>query len=69
LPKRTPAPPPDPALVTITEAGRILASSRSTVYRLVRQGDLEVVRIGTRPRVTLRSIAAYVDRQARTLGD
>ena len=64
---RTPKPPPDPSLVTLTEAGRILSVSRSTVYRLIRQGDLEVMRVGNRPRVTLRSIAAYVDREARTL--
>jgi len=55
--------------VTLTEAARLLAVSKSTVYRLIRQGELEAMRVGNRPRVTHRSIGAYVGRNARILGE
>jgi excisionase family DNA binding protein len=37
---------PEPALLTSTEAARLLGVSRRTVIRLARDGDLRVVRLG-----------------------
>ena len=51
--------------VTIGEAGRRLSVSYSTVQRLVWAGELDTVRVGSRGvRVLVRSIAAYLDREA-----
>ena len=49
-----------PALVTVGDAGRILAVSRSTVYELIGAGKLEVVHIGRSVRVPLDALAAFV---------
>ncbi len=49
-----------PVLVTVKEAGRMLAVSRSTVYELIGAGALEVVHIGRSARVPLEAILAYV---------
>jgi excisionase family DNA binding protein len=37
---------PEPALLTSTEAARLLGVSRRTVIRLARDGDLRAVRLG-----------------------
>lgn len=51
--------------VTIPEAGRRLSVSYSTVQRLIYAGELDTLRVGSRGvRVLVRSIEAYVDRQA-----
>ncbi len=49
-----------PVLVTVKEAGRMLAVSRSTVYELIGAGELEVVHIDRSARVPLEAILAYV---------
>jgi excisionase family DNA binding protein len=63
------APPPaGPLLVTVEEAGQILCLSRSTVYRLIDTGDLEVVHIGRAVRVPCSALVAFVDR-LRTIAE
>ena len=39
---------PDPALVPINVGEALLSISRETIYRLIKSGDLEAVRIGGR---------------------
>jgi len=56
----TPQLDPAPALVTIKEAGRLLAISRSTLYELIVAGRLETVHIGRSVRVPLDAITTYV---------
>jgi len=51
-----------PLLLTITEAGRLLAVGRTTVYELIGRGDLPVVHIGRACRVPVAALEAYVDR-------
>ena len=49
-------------LYTLTEVAKLLSVSRSTVNRLIRQGDLEVVRIGYRTvRVTAQAVDQFIE--------
>ena len=48
--------------LSVTATAEYLACSRDTVYRLIRDGDLEAVRIGSRPIVLWSSIDAYLER-------
>jgi excisionase family DNA binding protein len=54
-----------PVLLTVSEAGRALAVGRTTVYQLIRNRELEVIRIGRSTRIPVDAIAAFVDRQRR----
>lgn len=48
----------DDMLTSITEAARLLCVGRSTVYRLIGEGKVEVVKIGRRTLIRLSSIRA-----------
>ena len=52
------------ALLTVNEAAAYLASSRWTVYRLVRRGELRALRVGDRLRFRLEELDAYLERGA-----
>jgi excisionase family DNA binding protein len=55
----------DRDVVTVAEAGRRLSVSYSTVQRLIYAGELDTLRVGSRGvRVLVRSIDAYIDREA-----
>lgn len=50
-----------PELITYAEAEAILRVKRSTIQRLIRSGDLEVVWITDRtPRIRLDSVERYI---------
>ncbi len=49
----------DTRLITYTEAAKRLNISRPTVYRLVRDGRLDVVPLGGVNRITLRSVMKF----------
>lgn len=52
-----------PLLVTVAEAATMLGfKSRDAVYRLIRDGELEQVHIGTSSRVVVDSLHSYVAR-------
>ena len=51
---------PAPVLVTVREAARVLAISRSTAYELIAAGQLETVHIGRSVRIPVDAIVAYV---------
>ena len=51
----------DRRLVTISGAARLLGVGRNTIYRLIRAGRLETVRLNGVSRVPMRSIDAMVD--------
>lgn len=53
-------------LLTIDQAARALALSRSTLYRLVRSGDLRTVRIAGKHRIRPRDLDRYLDALQRT---
>lgn len=52
-------------LVTIEEVARLLACEKSTVYRYARQGKLKAVGRVRAMRITMASVQAYIDREAR----
>lgn len=52
-------------LLTIPEAAARLGVSRSTMYRLIRSGDIEILTVRTRQRVRPSALERYVDRQQR----
>jgi excisionase family DNA binding protein len=54
---------PEPLLLTVVEAGRVLSVGRTTVYELIAQGELRTVHIGRACRVPVASVADYVERQ------
>jgi excisionase family DNA binding protein len=49
-------------LLTVTEVARILAVSRSSVYRLVERGELPRVRVGGSARFRAADIEALIER-------
>lgn len=49
-------------LLTIEEAAHRLSLSRTIVYRLMREGEVEDVKIGRARRITAQSVTDYVDR-------
>ncbi|CAM5741964.1 hypothetical protein MAUB1S_02966 [Mycolicibacterium aubagnense] len=53
-------------LLTIPEAQKALGVGRSTIYKLIDQGEFVRVNIGTRALITATSLDAYV---ARLTGD
>ncbi len=64
-PQAAPVPAAEPALLTIPEAADRLGVGRSTVYRLVEAGELEVVHVGRSVRVPPAAIDELVDRLRR----
>ena len=53
---------PEPLLLTVVEAGRLLSVGRTTVYELIERGDLRVVHIGRACRVPVVELGDYVER-------
>ena len=51
-----------PLLVSVEEAAGLLAIGRTTLYELIRQGDVRPIRIGRCVRIPQRELEAYVDR-------
>ena len=56
----------DRLLFTIGEVAQSLALSRSTIYRLLRSGDLVATRIGTATRIPESSLRRFVEARTRT---
>ena len=66
------SPPNSARFLTIFEAATILRVSKQTVYRLVRAGDLEAIRVGRSFRIPTHAVkprASTVPPQGRTWGD
>jgi hypothetical protein len=63
--------PEDRALVTVKEArARLGGIAQSTMYGLLRSGDIESVRFATRRRmIPVASLNAYIDRLPRIAPD
>jgi excisionase family DNA binding protein len=52
----------DRLLLSVEEAGEVIGVGRSTMYELLRAGEVESVRIGRCRRVPYSVLVAYVDR-------
>jgi excisionase family DNA binding protein len=66
------SPPNSARFLTIFEAATILRVSKQTVYRLVRAGDLEAIRVGRSFRIPTHAVkprGATVPPQGRTWDD
>lgn len=50
-------------LYTVKETEQVLRTSRATVYRLMKAGDLEGVRVKGSRRFTVRSVEQYITSQ------
>jgi len=50
-------------LYGVSETSRVLSVGRSTVYELLRDGDLPSIRVRGRRLIAAADIAAFVDRQ------
>lgn len=62
---KSPAGVPDPDLLTVAEVARRLSTSTRQVWRLIHDGDLDTLRVGSRAvRVPLVSLTGYIARQA-----
>lgn len=53
---------PEPLLLTIIEAARLLAVGRTTVYELIERGELRTVHIGRSCRMPVIAVTDYVER-------
>ena len=51
-----------PLLVSVEKAAGLLGIGRTTLYELIRQGDVRPIRIGRCVRIPQRELEAYVDR-------
>lgn len=54
-----------PLLLTVAQAARMLAISRSTLYQLMWKGDLSPVHIGRSARFTVAELERYIAEQVR----
>lgn len=55
---------PDPALVPISVGEALLSISRETIYRMMKSGDLEAVKIGGRRMLRVASLRQVLARGA-----
>lgn len=51
-------------MMSVDQAGERISASRRTVYRLMAEGELEYTQVGTRRRITERSVLDYLNRNA-----
>jgi excisionase family DNA binding protein len=51
---------PQPLLLTIPEAARVLGIGRSTLYELIARGAIETVHIGRAHRIAAAALHAFV---------
>lgn len=49
-----------PTLMTVNDAAKHLSISRSSIYRLIRAGELETIHIGRSTRIVRKDLGAYV---------
>jgi putative molybdopterin biosynthesis protein len=50
-------------LLTISEVAGVLRTSRDRVYQLMRDGELDPIRVGRRARFTPDDVREYLERQ------
>jgi excisionase family DNA binding protein len=56
-----------PLLLTVPQAARVLAISRSAVYRLIWNGDVTPVHIGRSVRLTVAELEQFVAARVQTM--
>jgi excisionase family DNA binding protein len=53
----------EPILLTVRDAAQLLAIGRTSVYQLIADGELEVIRIGRAARIPTAAVHAFVRRR------
>jgi excisionase family DNA binding protein len=61
-PERTAAPEPTRLLLTVEEAAQRLGIGRTTMFRLIKSGEIESVQIGRLRRIRPDALTAYTQR-------
>jgi len=54
-----------PMAYSVVDAARVLGIGKSKLYELVKQGEIETIKIGSRTLVLHDQLAAFVDRQRK----
>jgi excisionase family DNA binding protein len=54
---------PEPLVVGVKEAGRLLAIKQTSVYGLLHSGELAFIKIGRSTRIELAALREYLDHQ------
>lgn len=54
-------------VLSINEAAAVLGVERSTIYRLLRTGELQAIRVGQRRRFRPEDIDAYLERNREAI--
>jgi excisionase family DNA binding protein len=52
-------------VLSVNEAARVLGVERSTIYRLLRTGELQAVRVGKRRKFRPEDLDAYLERNRK----
>lgn len=55
----------EPTWLTYEEAGRLVGLGRTTLWRLARNGDIKIARVGRAVRIERQSIEKYLRLQAQ----
>src|SRR5690606_19614993 len=53
----------EPILISVNDAARTLSLGRTSIYALIKQGELETVKIGTRTLIRVASVRKLVEKQ------
>jgi excisionase family DNA binding protein len=48
-------------LVTIDEAAIMLSTSRQTIYRMIRNGEIRTIRLGARQRIRVDDLRMWIE--------
>lgn len=53
----------EPILISVNDAARTLSLGRTSIYELINQGQLEIVKIGRRTLVRVESLRRLVEKR------
>jgi excisionase family DNA binding protein len=54
-------------VLSVNEAARVLGVERSTLYRIIRRGELQAVRVGRRRKFRPEDLDAYLERNRESV--
>ena len=55
---------PEPELLRVNEAAKLLALGRTKVYEMAERGEIPALKIGSAVRIPRRKLLAWIDAQA-----
>lgn len=54
----------DPLLISVQEAARTLSVGRTSIYQLIKSGELETMKLGRRRLITIQSLRRLTEGQS-----